>query len=205
MTLTCPICSAQFERGFKAYRQKYCCRCGPKKRAIDESCYHQTHRQEANLRATQWRDANPERYKTGQKDYYLRSKGTIAERAREWQRHERNWAGNLCKNAKSRSKRDNCPFDLDPEFLRQLFENQNGICYWTGLRMVPSREPNGPCKPSIDKLSPEHGYTKGNIVLTTWFANRARNNLPVEQFRSLLRELRGALANHVYRDGEGPN
>jgi hypothetical protein len=43
--------------------------------------------------------------------------------------------------------------------------------------------------PSVDRLDATKGYVKGNVVLTTRFANLGRGNFDGESFRQFIRTL----------------
>jgi len=47
-----------------------------------------------------------------------------------------------------------------------------------------------PQRPSLDKLVPEKGYVKGNVVLTCAAANMGRSNTSVERFAEFCSLLR---------------
>ena len=78
------------------------------------------------------------------------------------------------------------------EDLKELWSIQKGKCYWLGIDM--SLEdlfiPYSPFAISVDRLNSENGYHRGNIVLTTRFANRGRGKYDnadfVERLDSLL-------------------
>ena len=85
------------------------------------------------------------------------------------------------------------PSDLDEAYLRELFAQQNGRCYWLGIPMVPSAVKRDPRRPSVDRLDNSKGYVRGNVVLTTMFANMGRSQLDAESFRAFVEELRISL------------
>lgn len=96
-----------------------------------------------------------------------------------------NWATSLvlaCKNSKASKKFG--PPTITPEMLREIWEAQGGRCFWSGLEMVIAR--NHPWKVSLDRLDNDKGYEPGNVCLATWFMNRARGQMTVEQFRTSL-------------------
>jgi hypothetical protein len=74
------------------------------------------------------------------------------------------------------------PFNLDGDYLENLWELQEGLCFYTGYRMVGSVG-NGLTEysVSVDKIIPEIGYLKGNVVLCTHRANTIKNNLTLSE------------------------
>jgi hypothetical protein len=92
-------------------------------------------------------------------------------------------------NLQGRAKTSRITFNLTLEYVEELFAEQNGRCYWLGVEMLLEGPPRHPMKFSIDRLIPELGYVQGNVVWTTNFANRARGNLPAEEFTVILAAL----------------
>lgn len=80
--------------------------------------------------------------------------------------------------AKGRSKKEGIPFDLDLEYVTELFNHQGGKCALTGVDMIPK---SGRMSPSLDKMTPELGYTRGNVQWVTWRANAIKQDLSMEE------------------------
>ena len=90
--------------------------------------------------------------------------------------------------ARTRARTKNIPFDLTPDFLKELWREQGGRCYWTGVEMdFFIGGPRHAMRPSLDRLVPSEGYTRGNVVWASGFANRARGDLSPEEFAAALR------------------
>ena len=75
--------------------------------------------------------------------------------------------------------------------LKSLWEKQNGLCYWLGMKM--SLEDlfisHSPFAPSVDRLDNNRGYHTDNIVLTSRFANKGRGAYDCEDFEQRLHSL----------------
>jgi hypothetical protein len=88
---------------------------------------------------------------------------------------------------KSAAKKKGLPFDLSWEYLVALYNFQNGLCFYTDepFQMVRGR---GHSKQSlsVDKISPELGYTRENVVLCTYKANVVKNDLTLDEIRRWL-------------------
>jgi hypothetical protein len=125
--------------------------------------------------------------------YVLRSTAENPERhAEHITRSKRitHWARWLATSCKHSAKRHGCAFDVDGDYFLALWESQNGRCYWLGIPLEPSIESRNPSRPSADRLIPELGYVKGNVVLTTQFANMGRNACPADKFAEFVKTLR---------------
>jgi len=84
--------------------------------------------------------------------------------------------------AKSRSLKDNIPFDITIEFVFDLFRKQEAKCFYSGIEMTSKIGRTGI---SIDKKTPNIGYTKDNTVLTTWLVNNMKRDLTEQQFKEM--------------------
>jgi hypothetical protein len=110
------------------------------------------------------REANPEKY---------RSYG-LAYRSKNPERY-------LIQHAKHRAKKNGLMFDLEegdlhlPEFCPVL-----GIKLEWGVGKRASANHNSP---SLDRIVPERGYTKGNVMVISNRANHLRNNATAEELR----------------------
>ena len=77
---------------------------------------------------------------------------------------------------KSSSKVRNISFNIDYEYLMELYRKQEGKCAISGILMENATYYN-PKAVSIDKIIPKEGYTKGNIQLVCWIVNQMKNDL----------------------------
>ena len=109
--------------------------------------------------------------------------GVAQRRLKEWR--EKNWEAELVYQARSRSKKSpslGTP-DIDTHYVRQLYDEQNGKCYWFGVDLVPNGPRKDPQTPSLDRLDMQRGYVKGNVVLTCLAANYGRNDTATDRFQ----------------------
>jgi len=93
---------------------------------------------------------------------------------------------------KGTAKKSNLPFDLTIEYLIHLMESQNRKCHYTGdtLTMQSNRGsgkcsiflPSNKTQASLDRLIPERGYVKGNVVWCGWLINTCKNMMSENEF-----------------------
>lgn len=135
--------------------------------------------------ARAWKIANPEKSKrnTARRDVNRPRLGHSARR-KKWP-----FALNIG-TSRARAKLKNLPFDLTVDFIKTLWLEQRGECFWTGKPLdFVNGEARDPFRPSLDKIHPKSGYVQGNVVWSSNFANRARGEYPADKFATLMLEL----------------
>lgn len=88
----------------------------------------------------------------------------------------------ILNSARQRCLKNNREFDLTKDFILDLYDKQNGKCYYTNLELLPYNDHSNHQCISIDRIDSNKGYTKGNVVLCCWIINRIKLNLSVEEF-----------------------
>jgi len=83
--------------------------------------------------------------------------------------------------------------DLDVEYLRQLWENQDGTCPYTKIRMLLPKTSGdsfrSPKKASLDRIDSSKGYERGNVEFVCCAINLAKNSFTREQMKEFLKEI----------------
>jgi len=88
---------------------------------------------------------------------------------------------------KKTSKELNIEYDINADYLLELFHNQNGKCYYTGEQMEWNnygcgRGLQSPLTLSVDRLTPNLGYVKGNVVLCGHRTNTSKGARTENEF-----------------------
>lgn len=102
----------------------------------------------------------------------------------------RTYFGDLLKTSKrsAKTRKIDC-YDLDVDFLLDLYNQQNGKCAITGIPMTHiAGQGIIPTNISMDRIDNSLGYTKDNVQLTCRFINHAKMNMSMEQFTDLLHQ-----------------
>lgn len=82
--------------------------------------------------------------------------------------------------ARSRAKSSGLPFNLTmDDIVIPMF------CPVLGIKLEISDGYQRDASPSLDKIVPERGYVKGNIVITSWRANRLKGDATVDELRKV--------------------
>jgi hypothetical protein len=146
---------------------------GKRRRSYCTSCYRQKHlkyvqdpknKEQAVKRQSEWRKRHLD--SGGDKAirwYFARQMGTYRKRAQK--------LNLLC--------------DIDPDFLVDLFNKQNGLCYYSGIPLEwnswGKKHPTM-MSMSVDRKNPSLGYMKENVVLCTYRINTMKGNCDESQF-----------------------
>lgn len=92
--------------------------------------------------------------------------------------------------SRHRAKRTGVAHDIDVDFLIDLFIAQNSKCAVSGIVMeVSSDRFGGPFGPSLDRIVPALGYTRGNLRLVCQIVNVAMNAWGLPALEKLVREM----------------
>lgn len=91
-------------------------------------------------------------------------------------------------SAKIRAAKRNLVYQLDYEWLSNLYNNQNGRCLLTQLELSFNSSGDRcqqPFSPSLDRINPKKGYTKENTRLVCTAINVALNQHGEDIFREV--------------------
>ena len=109
----------------------------------------------------------------------------ILEGVKQKERRVRLWQNTLIHDSKHRKVENT----LTVDDINEMFDKQNGLCYWFKIPLTPSNHKKHPQQPSLDRLDRNKGYTKNNVVLCCYSSNIGRNENDLdtwEKFLSLL-------------------
>ena len=79
--------------------------------------------------------------------------------------------------------------EVDLEYIVELWNKQNGKCYYTGLDMElkttleKTETKTNKNIVSIDRKNSSLGYTKDNVVLCCWCVNNIKQDLTIEELK----------------------
>lgn len=98
------------------------------------------------------------------------------------------YLSNRLRKLKARAKEKNIPFDLTLEILLTMFMQQAGKCFYTDQKMVYPLEGKSTTDDtdhilSIDKIVPEKGYVKSNIVLCCNRINTIKTDMNLDELK----------------------
>lgn len=100
-------------------------------------------------------------------------------------------ATNVRKSAETR----NIPFDLTTKQLREQYDRQNGLCYYSGIPMAQrsvnwaAKNQADPDVLSVDRVIPSEGYHADNIVLCCNGLNKLKGASTKEELSYFLEQI----------------
>ena len=93
--------------------------------------------------------------------------------------------GKALNNAKLRASKRSLPFNLTREYITNLFDSQDGKCYYSGIKMniVKSNvfKVHDPFKMTLDCVDPKLGYIEGNVVWCLYCINALKLEMSKEE------------------------
>ncbi len=92
-----------------------------------------------------------------------------------------------CYALKDKSKRQNLPFDLTPEYLESIW---TGFCDVSGHTLDLFSERGTAHTPELDRIIPEKGYTQGNVSWISHRFNRIKCDAGIEELELILKYIR---------------
>lgn len=94
-------------------------------------------------------------------------------------------------SVKSKTFSRNLTFNIDVDFMMQMWDKQNGRCFYTNRLMYKdsSGKPNIQ-SPSIDRLDASKGYEKGNVVWCCLDVNRFKFTLNIDEFKEIISDIK---------------
>ena len=103
------------------------------------------------------------------------------ESLKQKERRVRLWQNTLIHDSKR-----NKEHTLTVNDVNEMFDKQNGLCFWFKIPLIPSINLKHPQQPSLDRLDRTKGYTRDNVVLCCYSANIGRNENDVETWKKFL-------------------
>ena len=106
-------------------------------------------------------------------------RGEILKRVRAYYRED--YRRQMLQMAKGRAKKEGLPCNL--ESIDDIPKPTH--CPVLGIELVIGTKRNGPNSPSLDKIIPELGYVKGNIVVVSLRANQIKSDATIDELQAV--------------------
>lgn len=93
------------------------------------------------------------------------------------------------RSCRARAKEKGLPFDLTTEYLEEIW---TGVCPAFGVSLDIKAKKDEQDHAQLDKIIPDLGYVRGNVVWLSQRANRIKDDASVEDLERLLEWLKSA-------------
>ena len=131
----------------------------------------------------------PEDYYRNRKGLHSRCKTCYVKRNSKYQAKYRD--GNRfairMRSCRARSKEKDLPFNLTENHLKEIWTDACPV-FGTPLNMSAKKDEEGHAQ--LDRIVPELGYVKGNVVWLSQRANRIKDDATTEDLERLLKWLK---------------
>jgi hypothetical protein len=101
--------------------------------------------------------------------------------------------GRALANSRNRAKKRGIDFDLSREYIKSLFDEQDGKCYYSGIPLNIVKESaeavHDPLKMTLDCIDPAKGYIKGNVVWCAYCVNAFKQKMNTDQMVEICKEI----------------
>ena len=118
---------------------------------------------------------NPELFRTKRKEEYEKNKEEYRKR------YKSNIVCIKMHGAKDRAKRNNLPFNLTEQDIKDVWPIDNKCPALDIEFIIGGHETKNYDSPSLDRIIPSKGYVKGNIQIVSALANNIMSNATPEQ------------------------
>ena len=154
-------------------------KANPEKVREMQRAYREANPEKVRAQQKAWRDANPELVvKIQKRSRIIRKKRSLTDPDIALR--------NMLTCAKTRAKKAHREFDIDLDYVKRLWQRQQGLCKLSGLPMsiaIGSAE----LRVSLDRINNDKGYVKGNVQLLRSMVNNAKNRYSQTEFLKMCR------------------
>jgi hypothetical protein len=166
ITLECSSCGKSFERALKEYKRTNV------KGGRKPYCSLKCSGKESNSHLEKWTSKDAPRGKVNKKDEYS-----------PYREHMR--------RINNRKRDKGREVDVDKEYLKEVFEQQKGICVYSGVKLQHEIKDNPITTASLDRIDSSKGYIKDNVQFVSIVCNHAKNGMSDTQMREWIKVLKG--------------
>lgn len=122
---------------------------------------------------------NPERNRQRARQHYAANRDRIVAQQRVSRLED--VALHLLRGARARAKAASVPFDLTKDDVVVP-----GVCPVLGIPLAVNEGKCGPNSPTVDRIRPERGYVRGNIVVVSHRANTIKSDATLRELAAVL-------------------
>jgi len=98
-------------------------------------------------------------------------------------------------SAKNRAINRDITFDISVPYLMELYSNQDGKCFYSGLNMnivkKDASKTHDPFKMTLDCIDPRLGYVAGNVVWCAYCVNSMKQKMSLSRMLQVCSAISG--------------
>jgi hypothetical protein len=99
------------------------------------------------------------------------------------------WLGRKLTQYKHRANEEEQPFDIDADYVKWLYKEQKGLCFYSDIELPWGHNPRAKHFAfSIDRVVSNGGYVKGNCVLAQTRINGAKGDFTLDEMKLWMTE-----------------
>lgn len=154
-------------------------------KSAQSKVHYEKHKEEVSKRNKEYRENNKEKLREFEKSPHRKkfhSDWLKTKRKEEPYRF-------IYYSAKQRAKKHGIIFSISKQDVIDVYPIDNK-CPILDLQLQPSLKKTQENSPSLDRIIPEKGYVKGNILIISHRANTIKNNATVEELEKIAAFLR---------------
>ena len=138
-----------------------------------------------------------------QKNRRIQNKDQILDYSRNYQKNKRKnfeFRLQMLLNAsKQRSKKKSRENNLTLDDIKSIYP-EDGLCPIFGTKLIFGDAGFREDSPSIDRIDSTKGYTKNNVQIISWKANRIKMNSSVEELELILAYMKQGIWHELYKN-----
>ena len=158
----------------------------PEKNKAAKLAYALKNAGKEKLRLAEAYQKDKENWKARSRKYYKKNKKHVAQRGKVYRARRAEYI--MWVAARYRAKKSGVACDLAIEDI--VFPE---FCPVLGIKLERGSKKWADGSPSLDRIVPELGYTKGNVRIISWRANNLKRDGTAEEFERIAAYIRGEL------------
>lgn len=148
--------------------------------------YYNKNKSIVSEKAKIYREKNKEKIKENKKQYGIKNKEQISQKKKSIEKTFDGFLTKIICRCKYNDEIKNFKCDLDKDYIINLKELQNNLCYFCKNELIYERDSKQLNQASIDRIDNNLGHIKGNVHLTCIFCNHAKNINTNKTYKSFI-------------------
>lgn len=182
ITLNCIHCQHKFERKLSEHNKNV--KNGMFKTFCSLSCF--AYNRNASMTDDYWK----EQYEKQKKSFDIKSQ--CGNRQDEYSPFK-----TFLNSGRASIKKHKSTMNIDLQYLKEQWEKQNGICPYTGIKMILPKNSaqysiHSLKKASLDRIDCSLGYIKGNVEFVCMGINLAKVNHSKKETEEFIKEIKNS-------------